>query len=142
VAVHQHILGLRLTTLTPAKKVMAPFIGDEIDDLLALVRSSSDRVRACAEGILDNIMVDTHQTTENIRNITQQTEGEVFELRGKIDEILQHQKDFQLTLDSISSKNSLLSFLREYLSKSELRRASEEPILTFSSRKGPVRADG
>ena len=73
---------------------------------------------------MDNIMVDAHQTihdadkmTKDIHMITQQTEGEVGELRGKIDEILRYQKSFQTTLDAISGKNSLLGFLMEYLSK-------------------------
>jgi hypothetical protein len=77
--------------------------------------------------MMDNIIVVTHQTvhdnyqtTRNIHNITQQTEDEVGELRGKIEEILQHQKGLQLTLDSISGKNNLFSFLMEYLSKFKL----------------------
>src|SRR5215469_6368454 len=96
---------------------MSSFKNFDIDDLLAAVRSSSDKVRACAEGMMDNIIVVTHQTTQNIHNIMQQTEDEVGELRGKIEEILHYQKGFQLTLDSISGKNNLLSFLMEWLSK-------------------------
>jgi hypothetical protein len=95
-----------------------------IEDLLAAVRSSSERVRVCAEEVMDNIIVTTHQTVNNshkvsndIHMITRQTEEEVGQLRGKIDEILKHQKSFQLALDAVSSKNSLLSFLMEYLSK-------------------------
>jgi hypothetical protein len=103
---------------------MSPFKGVSIDDLLAAVRSSSDKVRVCAEGMMDNIIVVTHQTahsnyhaTKDIHNITRQTEGEVENLHGKIEELLQRQRDFQLTLDSISGKNNLLTFLMEYLSK-------------------------
>lgn len=76
---------------------------------------------------MDNIIVDANQTihandkiTKDIHVIAQHTEGEVGELRGKIEEILKHQKSFQATLDAISGKNSLLSFLLEYLSKSTL----------------------
>lgn len=76
---------------------------------------------------MDNIIVNSHQTihsnhrtTTDIHMITQQTEGEVGELREKIDEILKHQRSFQVTLDAVSGKNSLLSFLMEYLSKSRV----------------------
>ncbi len=130
---------------------MSPFKGTDIDDLLTAVRRSSDRVRACAEGMMDNIIVVTHQTvhdnyetTQNIHNITQQTEDEVGELRGKIEEILHHQKGFQLTLDSISGKNSLLSFLTEYLSKFKLTVPSSvlyiptNPTRTRAARGGKV----
>jgi hypothetical protein len=103
---------------------MGPFKSVEIENLLAQVQSSSDIVRACAEGMMDNIIVGTHQTvhdnfktTNDIRDIMQHTGGEVGELRGKIEEILQHQIDFQQVLDSISGKNNLLNFLMEYLSR-------------------------
>jgi len=105
-------------------KAMSPFKGSDIDDLLGAVRISSERVRVYAEEIMDNIIVSAHQTIQNnykmskdIHVTTQQTEEEVGELRGKIDEILKHQKSFQTTLDAVSGKNSLLSFLMEYLSK-------------------------
>jgi len=113
----QQILDLVPIILSLVGKAMSSFKNFDIDDLLAAVRSSSDKVRACAEGMMDNIIVVTHQTTQNIHNIMQQTEDEVGELRGKIEEILHHQKSFQLTLDSISGKNNLLSFLMEWLSK-------------------------
>jgi hypothetical protein len=107
-------------------KATSPFKAVEIGDLLEAVRSSAERVRVCSEEIMDNIIVDAHQTihnndkmTKDILMVTQQTEGEVGELRGKIDEILRHQKSFQTTLDAIYGKNSLLSFLTEYLSKLE-----------------------
>jgi hypothetical protein len=103
---------------------MSAFKGVEIDNLLSKVQSSSDIVRACAEGMMDNIIVGTHQTvhdnfktTNDIRDIMKHTGGEVGELRGKIEEILKHQMDFQQVLDSISGKNNLLNFLMEYLSK-------------------------
>jgi hypothetical protein len=103
---------------------MRPSKNSNIEDLLAEVRRSSERVRFCAEEVMDKIIVTTHQTVNNshkvssdIHMITRQTEKEVGQLRGKIDEILNHQKSFQLALDAVSSKNSLLSFLMEYLSK-------------------------
>jgi hypothetical protein len=81
-------------------------------------------VRICAEEIMDNIIVDMHQTihnndkmTKDIHTITQQTDEKFGEIHGKIDEILRHQKSFQTSIDAISGKNSLLSFLMEYLSK-------------------------
>jgi hypothetical protein len=119
---------IRLRTRTDdqsqVNKAMSSFKGFDIDGLLGEVRSSSEMVRVCAEGIMDNIIVSAHQTIHNnhmmskdIHTITQQTEEEVGELRGKIDEILKHQKSFQTALDAVSGKNSLLSFLMEYLSK-------------------------
>ena len=73
--------------------------------------------------MMDNIIVSSHQTlqtnhetTRDIHMIAQQTEEEIVELRGKIEEILKHQKSFQIALDATSGKNSLLSFLTEYLS--------------------------
>lgn len=88
------------------------------------MRSSSEKLRILAEQIMDSIIVSTHETvhsndkmTKDIHAVTQQSGAEVGELRGKIDEILQHQQSFQAALDAISGKNSLLSFLMEYLSK-------------------------
>jgi hypothetical protein len=102
------------------------FKSSDIDELLGAVRSSSDRVRIYAEEIMDNILVSAHQTihinhkmSKDIHKVTQKTEEEVWELRGKIDEILNRQKSFQTALDAVSSKNSLVSFLMEYLSKSK-----------------------
>ena len=103
---------------------MSPFRDFNIDDLFAAVRSSSERVRVCAEGVMDDITINTHQTvhsnhrvSDGIHAIAKQTGEEVGQLRGKIDEILQQQKSFQAALDAVSGKNSLLSFLMEYLSK-------------------------
>lgn len=73
---------------------------------------------------MDNIIVssnetihDNHSMSMDIHMATHRTEGEVGELRSKIDQILQHQKSFQIALDAASGKNSLLSFLMEYLSR-------------------------
>jgi hypothetical protein len=103
---------------------MSPFKELNIDDLLSAVRSSSEKVRVCAEEVMDDIIISTHQTAHNnhkmssgIQVITKQTGEEVGQLRGKIEEILEQQKSFQAALDAVSSKNSLLSFLMEYLSK-------------------------
>jgi hypothetical protein len=102
---------------------LSPFKGASIDDLLEKVSSSSDKVRICAEGMMTDIIVDTHKTmnddlemTKDIRTITQHTGGEVEDLQGKVDEILVRQNKLQLTLDAISGKNSLLDFLIEHLS--------------------------
>ena len=107
-------------------KATSPFKEFNIDDLFAAVRSSSERVRVCAEGVMDDIIVDMHQTvhknhkvSNGIHVITKQTGEDVGQLRGKIDEILKQQKFFQTALDAVSGKNSLLSFLMEYLSKSK-----------------------
>ena len=103
---------------------MSPLRGFNTDDLLGQVRSCSERVRVFAEGMIDDIIVSAHQTvhdnhkmSKNIHQITQHTEEGVGELRGKINEILKHQKSFQAALDAVSGKNSLHSFLMEYLSK-------------------------
>jgi hypothetical protein len=103
---------------------MRSFKDLNIDDLLAAVRSSSERVRVCADEVMDDIIISTHQTVNNnrkvsndIHTITRQAREEVGQLRGKIDEILKQQKSFQTALDAVSCKNSLLSFLIEYLSK-------------------------
>lgn len=117
-------LRTRTDDQSQVDKALSPFKEFNIDDLLAAVRSSSERVRVCAEGVMDDIIVSTHQTVHNnhkvsdgIHMITKQTGEEVGQLRGKIDEILKQQKSFQTALDAVSSKNSLLSFLMEYLSK-------------------------
>jgi hypothetical protein len=117
-------LRTRTDDQSQVDKAMSSFKGFDIDDLLGAVRSSSERVRVCAGEIMDNIIVSAHQTIHNnhkmskdIHMIAHQTEEEVGELRGKIDEILKHQKSFQTALDAVSGKNSLLSFLMEYLSK-------------------------
>jgi hypothetical protein len=119
-------LRTRTDDQSQVDKAMSPFKEFNIDDLFAAVRSSSERVRVCAEGVMDDIIVSTHQTVHNnhevsdgIHAITKQTGEEVGQLRGKIDEILKQQKSFQTALDAVSSKNSLLSFLMEYLSKLE-----------------------
>jgi archaellum component FlaC len=98
-------------------KLKSPFRGFDLDDLFAKIRSSAERVRVCAEDIMDNIHVETNEISKNIHSITQQTEGGVGELREKIEEILRQQKTLQASLEAVSSKNSLLSFLTEYLSK-------------------------
>jgi hypothetical protein len=123
-------------------KATSPFKAVEIDDLLEAVRSSAKRVRVCSEEIMDNIIVDAHQTihnndkmTKDILMVTQQTEGEVGELRGKIDEILKHQKSFQTTLDAVYGKNSLLSFLVEYLSKLKTNIVLGSTLYSYTLRK-------
>jgi hypothetical protein len=50
---------------------------------------------------------------------TRGTEVELCHLHEKVDELLKHQQSFQATFDAISSKNGLLSFFTEYLSKSK-----------------------
>jgi methyl-accepting chemotaxis protein len=142
----------RTDDLSQVAKATSPLKGFDIDDLLAEVRSTSERVRVCAEGIMDSMIISAHQTiddnhkiskdtytitqetkeevvsahqtindnrkmSEDIHMITQQTEEGVGELRGKIDEILKLQKSFQTTLDAVSGKNGLLSFIMEHLSK-------------------------
>jgi hypothetical protein len=118
-------------------KSLSPFKGASIDDLLEKVSSSSDKVRICAEGMMDDIIVDTHKTmnddlekTKNILTMTQHTGGEVEELQGKVDEILVRQNKLQLTLDAISGKNSLLDFLIEHLSMCPKLLNQGEPKLT------------
>lgn len=117
-----------LQTLTDdqlqVNKALSSFEEFNIDDLLATVRSSSERVRIYAEGLMDDIIVSTHQTVKNnhkvsngIHEIAKQTGEEVGELREKIEELLKQQKLFQGALDAVSGKNSLLTFLMEYLSK-------------------------
>lgn len=107
-------------------KAMSPLRGFDIDELFGAVRSASERVRICAEEIMDNIVVsshetihDNHRTSTQIHKIAQQTGEEVGDLQKKIDEILKHQKSFQTALDAVSGKNSLLSFLIGFLSKSD-----------------------
>ncbi|KAH8884333.1 hypothetical protein GQ53DRAFT_399321 [Thozetella sp. PMI_491] len=112
----------RLNPGTLWAKATSPFRGTSIDELLEAVSKSVERVRVCAEGMMEGIIIHTHHTirddhemTRDIRIITEQTGGEVEELRGKVDEILVRQKSLQLTLDAISGKNGLLDFLMEYL---------------------------
>jgi hypothetical protein len=100
-----------------ARKAMSPFRGVETDDLLADIRSSSKRVRVYAQEIMDKIIVSSSEMSKHIQEITKQTEQEVGELRVKVDELLNHQKSFQIALDAASGKNNLFSFLMEYLSK-------------------------
>lgn len=76
---------------------------------------------------MDKLVVNSHETihknhrmSQDIHKITFQTGEEVGELRGKIEEILKHQKSFQIALDAVSGKNSLLCFLMEILSKVKL----------------------
>jgi division protein CdvB (Snf7/Vps24/ESCRT-III family) len=97
--------------------------GASVDDLLEAVSTSSEKLRVCAEGMMDDIIVNTHKTmnddfemTKHIRTMAENTGGEVDELQGKVDEILRRQKSIQQTLDAISGKNGLLDFLKEYLS--------------------------
>lgn len=106
------------------QRIKSPFKSVDVDDLLSEVRNSSNRVRACSEGMMDKFLVETHMTvhdsyeiTQNIQTTTHKTGGDVEELRGTIEQLVQQQKDFQLTLESMSGKNNLLSFLQEYLSK-------------------------
>jgi hypothetical protein len=103
---------------------MSPLRGFDIDELFGAVRSASERVRICAEEIMDNIIVSSHETIHSnhktstqIHTIARQTGEEVGELQKKIDEILKQQKSFQTALDAVSVKNGLLSFLMGWLSK-------------------------
>ncbi|KAE9373805.1 hypothetical protein N431DRAFT_407513 [Stipitochalara longipes BDJ] len=112
----------RLNPVNFMGKAMHPFKDFNIDDLLAEVRCSSERVRACVEEVIDDMIVSTHQTvvgnnmvSKDIYVIAQQTEEEVGQLREKIEEILKQQKSFQAALDAASGKNGLLSFLMEYV---------------------------
>jgi hypothetical protein len=107
-------------------KGLSPFRGASIDDLLYVVSANSERVRVCAEGMMDDIIIKTHKVmnddlemTKNIGTMTQQTGGNVEKLHEKVDEILKSQKSLQslqITLNAISGKNALLDFLVEYLS--------------------------
>lgn len=122
---------------TIVDKGLSPFKGASIDDLLDAVSSSSDKVRVCAEGILNNIIINTHKTTndglemtKNIGSMTHQTGGKVGELHKKVDEMLERQKSLQRTLNAISGKNGLLEFLDEYISLCPKILNEEEPKLT------------
>lgn len=108
---------------------MSPLRGYDVDDLLKAVRSSSDKVRACAEQIMDNIIVTNDKATKDIHTITHQTDQKVVELRRKVDEVLDQQKSFQSTLDAISGKNHLFSFIMEMLSKLKLTSHVEVPAM-------------
>lgn len=117
-------LRARTDDQSQVRRAMSPLKSYDTDELLAGVRSTGERVRVCAEEIMDNIIVSSHQTiqdshemSKDIHMTTHKTEGEVEELRGKINEILKHQKSFQTALDAVSGQNSLLSFLMEILSK-------------------------
>jgi hypothetical protein len=119
-------LRARINDHVQASKAMRPSKDINIDDLLAAVRSSSERVQARADEIIDDIIVNAHQTVDKnhkissqIHTIAQHTEEEVGKLSERIDEILKRQKSFQAVLDATSGQNSLLSFLTEYLSKSK-----------------------
>lgn len=83
-------------------------------DIRMITHETSEEVVSTHQTIDEN-----YQMSKNVHIITQQTEARVGELHGKIDEMLKHQKSFQTALDAISGKNSLLSFLMEYLSKSK-----------------------
>lgn len=105
--------------------MMSPFKGYELDNLLSMIRLSGERVRVVAGAIMDSVAVGTNQTVhksyetmKTIHDKQAQAENDVSNLRGKIEEILRQQRDFQQTLDSVHGKNSLLSFLVEYISKS------------------------
>lgn len=102
---------------------MSPLSSYDTDELLSKVRTTGERVRVCAEEIMDNIIVSSHHTIQTNYEMSKdihRNEGEAEEIRGKLDELLQHQKSFQTALDAVSGQNSLLSFLTEILSKFEV----------------------
>lgn len=63
------------------------------------------------------LVQENHGITQDIRTSTQKTDGDVEELREKVEEILLRQKSLQSTLDAISGQNGLFVFLSEYLSE-------------------------
>jgi len=110
---------------------MSPFKSCEIEDILGTVRASAAAVQACASDIMDNILVNAHQTIHENHKLARQTEEEVGELSRKIEEILKHQKSFQLALDAANGKTSLLSLLTELISKFTASVALEYSALTY-----------
>jgi hypothetical protein len=122
---------------------MSPFREFNIDDLLAAVRSSSENVRVCSEEVMDGYMVDMHHTVHSHRKlsdgthvIVKKTDEEVGQLLGKIEELMEQQKSFNIRLEAVSSKNSLLNFLTEYLSKLKSALIYGSFILTYQRATG------
>lgn len=93
-------------------------MGRDVDDLLSMVRNSRDRVQVCAENIVDSMVHATYNATRNIDNTANNIEHRVGDLHEKVNEMILQQRDFAQTLESVHGKNSLLSFLNEYISKS------------------------
>ncbi|KAF2672080.1 hypothetical protein BT63DRAFT_422585 [Microthyrium microscopicum] len=114
------------------------FKGWDVDDLLLMVHNSAQKVRTCAEVMMDEIRVVTHQTvhnnyvaTRNLQSTAEQTEEGVGQLHRKIEQLLNKQNDIQITLESISGKNNLLNFLIEFM-KTGQHEASGSPARSES----------
>ncbi|KAK0622613.1 hypothetical protein B0T14DRAFT_150650 [Immersiella caudata] len=83
----------KLNPDTIVGKALGPFKGHDIDHILDAISSSSDKVRACAEGIRDSTITDIDR---------------------KVSEVLQLQQSMQYAIDAIAGQNGLLQFLTEY----------------------------
>ncbi|KAI1334895.1 hypothetical protein F5Y15DRAFT_428570 [Xylariaceae sp. FL0016] len=98
----------RLSPGTFIKKAMSSFRGQNLDMLLGKTDTSSDRVKRCAECLMDDLVVntyetvtDSHKTTVDLHKATQDAGQGINELRKQVKEIL------CLTTDNLSRDGTL-----------------------------------
>ncbi|KAM7188349.1 hypothetical protein V8F33_010689 [Rhypophila sp. PSN 637] len=95
--------------------------GANVDQLLAEISNSAEKVSVCARGLGDDRDTRTAATVVETHDIVSRTRGGVDHLQTQVAEVLRRQQSLQSQLDAISGKNWLFQFLKEY-SKPELHR--------------------
>ncbi|KAM7219805.1 hypothetical protein V8F06_004839 [Rhypophila decipiens] len=95
--------------------------GANVDQLLAEISNSAEKVSVCARGLGDDRDTRTAATVVETHDIVTRTRGGVDHLQTQVAEVLRRQQSLQSQLEAISGKNWLFQFLKEY-SKPELHR--------------------
>ncbi|KAH7323239.1 hypothetical protein B0I35DRAFT_427345 [Stachybotrys elegans] len=101
----------------------SPFAGYKIDQILDTVRVSADRVRVCAESVLDEIIVDSYAASKAIK--------------AQLDEVIQMQKEMRVSMAATHGRHSqthLLRFLMEQLNMSYMGNPQVGDQTDFSER--------
>lgn len=91
--------GLTTSTVNWCK---GPFAGFKIERLLDEVKSCAESVRLCAEGLIEEVIVDNYAATVSIQS--------------QLDELFRLQQEVLLSVNANNSKTHLLHFLMEQIS--------------------------
>ena len=85
-------------------RLTSPFSGFNIDRLLGIVKAQAETVRVCAEGMMEEIILDNHERSKSIQM--------------QLDEVIRQQRTMMMSMNVANGKTHLFQFLLDELGTS------------------------